>query len=110
MPAKRPERARFDATMVLDAERNTIVDYLGSHQHLATDLSLEVTDEGGLTIRSHEQRFYEGSGRFEIRGVRDEQALRPLFGYRGSFACTWPEIGLEGVPAALLPLREESRR
>lgn len=133
VPAKRPQRARFDATMVLDAQRNTIVDYLGSHQHLATDLSLEVTEEGGLTIRSHEQRFYEGpvgfrfpstftgsatlneryddaTGRFQIDVSVTNKRFGPLFGYRGSFECTWPKIGPSGVPAALLPLREEFRR
>lgn len=55
-----PRRARFDATMALNPQTHQIVDYPGSHQHLATDLSLEVTTDGGLTIRSHEQRFYEG--------------------------------------------------
>lgn len=132
VPSTRPRRARFDATMVLDHERNTIVDYLGSHQHLATDLSLEVTEAGGLTIRSHEQRFYEGpigfrfprtftgsavlneryddaTERFEIEVNVTNKRFGPLFGYRGSFECTWPEIGPSGVPAALLSLRKEAR-
>ncbi|MGC1207038.1 MAG: DUF4166 domain-containing protein [Ornithinimicrobium sp.] len=127
-----PKRVRFDATMALNPQTHQIVDYLGSHQHLATDLSLEVTTDGGLTIRSHQQRFYEGSVAFRFPSTFTESALLherfydhtqrfeiqvrvtnkrfgPLFGYTGSFVCTWPTIGPEGVPAALLPLREERR-
>ncbi len=55
-----PKRVRFDATMALNPQTHQIVDYLGSHQHRATDLSLEVTTDGGLTIRSHQQRSTRG--------------------------------------------------
>lgn len=132
-PGRRgPRRARFDASMVYDAHRGRVVDYLGSHQHLATDLSLEVGDDGSLTIRSHEQRFYEGpvafrfprtftgpavlresyddeEQRFRIRVEVVNHRFGPLFGYRGTFTCRWRPVGPEGVPAALLPLREERR-
>lgn len=37
--------ARFDATMVLVDGR--VLDYLGSHQHLAVDLDLAVDERGG---------------------------------------------------------------
>ncbi|GAB2624128.1 DUF4166 domain-containing protein [Pseudactinotalea suaedae] len=127
-------RARFDATMVYDRRRDVLVDYLGTHQHLATDLTFEVTEGGGLVIRSHEQRFYEGPlrfrfpavltgtaelhesydeavGRFRIRVEVSNPVLGPLFGYAGTFACRWPEVGPdgEGVPASVKPLREERR-
>ena len=42
-------RGRFDATMVLVAAR--VLDYLGSHQHLAVDLDLAVDERGGLVLR-----------------------------------------------------------
>ena len=125
-------RARFDATMVRDDRRDVVIDYLGTHQHLATDLDVEVGDDGGLTIRSGEQRFYEGPlafrfpqlftgsavvresyddaiGRFRIEVRVTNRRFGPLFGYRGTFECTWFDIGERGVPAALKPLREERR-
>jgi len=127
-----PRRARFDATMVHDPTRNVIVDYLGSHQHLATDLSFQAGHDGSLSIRSHEQRFYEGpvgfrfprlfTGSALLRESYDDQAGRfrievnvlnkrfgPLFGYRGTFQCSWVPIGPQGAPASLKPLREEPR-
>ena len=53
-------RRRFDAYMIYAEGRGRIVDYLGTHQHLAVDLELSVDERGGLRIRSGEQRFYEG--------------------------------------------------
>lgn len=44
---------------VYSEARGRIVDYLGSHEHLAVDMDLSV-DEGGLRLRSGAQRFYEG--------------------------------------------------
>jgi hypothetical protein len=42
-----PRRAhRFDATMLHHPKRNTIVDYLGPHQHLAVDVRLRVDESG----------------------------------------------------------------
>jgi Domain of unknown function (DUF4166) len=55
-----PRRSRrFDATMIWSEERGCIVDYLGTHQHLAVDLHASVDEEGGIRFRSGEQRFYE---------------------------------------------------
>jgi len=55
-----PARTRkFDATMIYSEKRHRIVDYLGSHQHLAIDIELGVDEHGGLRLRSGEQRFYE---------------------------------------------------
>lgn len=51
---------RFDAYMIYSEARGRIVDYLGSHQHLAVDIDLSVDEEGGLRLRSGSQRFYEG--------------------------------------------------
>ena len=51
---------RFDAYMIYSEQRGCIVDYLGTHQHLAVDVDLKVASNGGLSLRSGAQRFYEG--------------------------------------------------
>jgi Domain of unknown function (DUF4166) len=120
----------WDATMIYSAERATIVDYLGTHQHLAVDLHLTVDEQGGLLIKSGEQRFREcGIGlvvprlltgvaevrerydddldRFCIEVVVTNPVLEPLFGYRGTFTATYPEH--PRVPPWVRPLRETAR-
>lgn len=120
--------ARFDATMILAGGR--IVDYLGTHQHLAVDLDLAVDDEGALILRSGEQRFYEGpigfrfpmlfsgraslreyfderDGRFHVEMRVDNERFGFLFGYRGSFTCEW--MPAAEAPAHVVPRRHESR-
>jgi Domain of unknown function (DUF4166) len=128
-----PRRTRaFDATMILSKRRDAIVDYLGTHQHLAVDLHCWVDDEGALCIRSGEQRFYEGpvafrfplifSGVADVREWWDEVAacfrievhvanelLGPLFGYRGSFTVEEHPCPAGDVPAEVRPIREEHR-
>src|SRR5665809_9723 len=76
---------RFDATMIYSDERQRIVDYLGTHQHLAVDLHLSVDKNGGLSLRSGEQRFYEWR-----RGVRF-----PLFFSGVVNVCEWYEADEE---------------
>jgi hypothetical protein len=123
---------RFDAYMVYSEARGRIVDYLGSHEHLAVDLDLRVDERGGLRLRSGEQRLYERaigfrfpllfSGVAEVCEWYDEQAGRfridvdvrnrtwgRLFGYRGAFDVEWVRMGAEGVPAHILPMRVERR-
>ncbi|HEV2087197.1 MAG TPA: DUF4166 domain-containing protein [Cryptosporangiaceae bacterium] len=125
-------RRRFDATMVYDPERGGLVDYLGTHQHLAVDLEMSVGSGGELLLRSRGQRFYEGPLGFPfpllLSGVADlteayddERGLytidvrvthrrrRHLFGYRGEFTCEFPEVPPGGVPPTVKPLREERR-
>lgn len=121
---------RFDAYMIFSQERNKIVDYLGTHEHLAVDIDLSVDEQGGLRLRSGEQRFYERwigfrfplvfSGIADVREWYDDQQDRfridvsvtnrqwgRLFGYRGWFH----ERRLKGeeVPARVKPVREERR-
>ena len=55
---KRPRR--FDAYMIYSEQRQCIVDYLGTHQHLAVDIDLGIASNGGLCLRSGAQRFFEG--------------------------------------------------
>lgn len=123
---------RFDATMIYSEQRGRIVDYLGTHQHLAVDLDLTVDANGGLRLRSGRQRFYEGwvgfsfpmlfSGYAEVREWFDESIGRfrievqvrnrlwgRLFGYRGTFDVEWRACAAHEVPAHVKPLREERR-
>ncbi|WP_405841192.1 DUF4166 domain-containing protein [Streptomyces platensis] len=127
---RRPRR--FDATMVYSPERGCIVDYLGTHQHLATDLHFTVDDTGALVIRSGEHRFREGpvdvrvpdliGGDAVVRESYDEAAgcfriqvrvgnrrFGPLFGYEGSFDAEFVNVAERGVRAGLRPVREEVR-
>jgi hypothetical protein len=122
---------RFDAYMIFSETRGRIVDYLGTHQHLAVDLELSVDERGGLRLRSGEQRFYEGPLAFRFpllfSGVADvcewfDDALGcfrievrvsnrffgPLFGYRGRFDVEWLDA-TGGVPSSARPRRDERR-
>jgi len=123
---------RFDAYMIYSEQRGRIVDYLGSHEHLAVDIDLSVDEEGGLRLRSGAQRFYEGpvgfsfpmlfSGTADVREWYDEKAQRfrilvdvrnrmwgPLFGYRGAFDVEWQRTSGGHVPTHILPSRQERR-
>lgn len=130
---KLPGRTRrFDATMIHSDARECIVDYLGSHQHLAVDIDIRVDEQGGLRLRSGAQRFYEGpiafsfpmlfSGIAEVREWYDDasekfrirvdvrnSAWGPLFGYEGAFDCEWKACRPDQVPISVKPVREEAR-
>jgi hypothetical protein len=126
---KRPRR--FDAYMIYSEQRRCIVDYLGTHQHLAVDIDLGVTSTGGLRLRSGAQRFYEGpvgfsfptllsgvadvcewydeaAGCFRIEVVVKNRAWGPLFGYKGHFRAEWRSVA-SGIPETMLPQRTEKR-
>jgi uncharacterized protein DUF4166 len=123
---------RFDAYMIYSPQRGCIVDYLGTHQHLAVDLDLSVDERGGLKMCSGDQRLYErfvgfrfplalsgvasacewfdeASGKYCIEVNVSNRRFGPLFGYRGSFDVEWRQIDASEVPAALKPRREEKR-
>jgi hypothetical protein len=124
-------RRRFDATMIYSERRRQLVDYLGTHQHLASDLDLRVDHRGGLCMRSGAHRFREGpldvrvpemitgdalarewfdedTGRFRIDVRVVNKWFGPLFGYHGSFTVRYLDTE-SGVPASVKPLREEGR-
>lgn len=126
------KQRRFDATMIYNPESRLIVDYLGTHQHLATNLLLEVTADGSLHLQSTAQHFYEGvlgftipavltgtadlyEGYDDARGIFtiQMQVRNPIFGfmfgYRGEFTCTYPTLTDEEFPEHLKPVREEAR-
>lgn len=122
---------RFDAYMIYSEARGRIVDYLGTHQHLAVDLDLSVDPNGGLRLRSGEQRFYEGplafrfpqffsgladvcewfddaTGKYRIDVAVNNRIWGPLFGYRGAFDVEWVDAP-DGPPASVRPRRDERR-
>jgi hypothetical protein len=123
---------RFDAYMIYSEQRGCIVDYLGTHQHLAVELELNVAPNGGLRLRSGAQRFYEGLIAFSFplffSGVADvcewyddqEKCFRievsasnrkwgKLFGYSGRFQVEWKTVLPNYVPPEILPARVEGR-
>ncbi|MFG2127541.1 DUF4166 domain-containing protein [Streptomyces sp. NPDC048751] len=123
---------RFDAQMVLSPKGDRVLDYLGTHQHLASDLHFRAEPDGSLLIRSGEHRFREGvvdvrvpeligasaevresyddvAGRFRIRVRVVNRYFGPLFGYDGSFTATYTDVRRCGVRAGLRPVREEVR-
>lgn len=126
---KRP--SRFDATMVWSRDRQRIIDYLGTHQHLAVDLDMAAEPDGSLLLTTHAQRLYEGrwlgfsfpmmfSGKAVLRESWDEEqqvfrihleVRNPvfgfLFGYTGTFTCEFPPA--TDAPARLKPVRHERR-
>ncbi|MEU6364168.1 DUF4166 domain-containing protein [Streptomyces sp. NPDC046931] len=123
---------RFDAQMVLSPKGDRVLDYLGTHQHLASELHFRAEPDGSLLIRSGEHRFREGpvdvrvpellgaeaevresfdesTGRFRIRVRVVNRYLGPLFGYEGQFTVTYADVGVCGVRPGLRPVREEAR-
>lgn len=123
---------RFDAYMIHSPQRRKIVDYLGTHQHLAVDIDLSVDPNGGLRLRSGDQRFYEGligfrfplffsgiadvcesfddvTGKFRIDVIVSNAAWGKLFGYNGSFEVEWVPMSPDQIPAHARPRREERR-
>jgi uncharacterized protein DUF4166 len=124
---------RFDATMIYSSKRRRIVDYLGTHQHLAVDIEMTVAENGGLNLSSGEQRFYEGaigfkfpmlfSGKanvcewfddkeqkFKISVIVTNTTWGKLFGYEGTFEAKYiPVNSIAEIPKDVLPIREEIR-
>lgn len=127
----RPGRpGRFDATMIRGRD-GRIVDYLGTHQHLAVDLALRAEPDGSLHLTSDAQRFYAGplgfrfpmlfSGRADLHESFDDvtgeyvirlsvhnRVLGFLFGYEGRFTCEFPSVD-GSPPPHVLPVRHEAR-
>ena len=123
---------RFDATFIYSESRGGLVDYLGTHQHLAADITVTVDERGGMRLRSGATRLYEGfvavrlpsflTGFADVREWYDDDLQRfhievnvshprwgPLFGYTGWFVAEWPACPPGDVPASAKPVREESR-
>ncbi|TXK83541.1 DUF4166 domain-containing protein [Paenibacillus sp. N3.4] len=121
---------KFDATMIYSEQRQKIIDYLGTHQHLVVEIDMSVADNGGIKLRSGNQYFYEGllrfrfpmivsgyadvcewyddvEGKFRIDVQVHNKAFGPLFGYNGRFDVEY--VKGEPIPAEVKPVREEKR-
>jgi len=119
-----PRRRCFDAAMIYSEERNRIVDYLGTHHHLAVDIDLSVSDRGGVEITTGAQRLYLGGVGTPLPRALSAQATvhewyddgedcyrisvgvtNPVVGlvfeYTGSFEVEW--IDCETVPESARP-------
>jgi hypothetical protein len=126
------KKRRFDATMIYSQKRNMVIDYLGTHQHLAVDIAIEVGDNGGLVLRSGEQRFYEKkisfkfpmfmsgkaevcewydeiNGKFKIQVHVSNKWIGRLFIYEGSFDVQYITVAENDIPNHVKPVREECR-
>ncbi|MET0458981.1 MAG: DUF4166 domain-containing protein [Ilumatobacteraceae bacterium] len=122
----------FDATMIRSHQRGVIVDYLGTHQHLAIDLYCSADDDGAMCLRSGDLRFSEGpvhfrfpllfAGEATVRESYDETTDRfqidvavvnkrfgRLFGYRGTFKVVERPCTADEIPIDVMPVREERR-
>ena len=123
-------RRFFDATMIYSGSRRSIVDYLGTHQHVAADLACWVDDEGGINFASGDQRWYERGLRFRIprlltghatvREWWDDGAqhyriqvnvtnpiLGHIIGYQGSFTVEVVPVRTSAdIPPEAKPMRE----
>ncbi|MFD2115606.1 DUF4166 domain-containing protein [Paenibacillus yanchengensis] len=123
---------RFDATMIYSEERERIVDYLGNKQHLAVDLAISVEPNGGIRIRSRDQRFYEGwlqfpfprlftgiadvcewyddsEERYKISVAVNNPLIGSVFRYQGTFQTQFVNMKSSVIPLDIKPLREERR-
>jgi hypothetical protein len=129
----RHKQRRFDAAMVYSDQRDLIVDYLGTHHHIAAELRCWVDDEGGMNFASGEQRCYEGflgfrfphpfTGHARVREWWDEEielhrirvdVKNPIVGkvlsYRGTFADETVAVPCQAdIPDSMRPVREQLR-
>lgn len=119
-----PKERRFDAAMIYSEDRDRIVDYLGVDHHLAVDVDLSVSEEGGLRLRTGEQRFYryglsfdfpltlsaradvhewydDDEGRYRISVEVTNRLFGLIFEYRGGFDVEW--IDCETAPPEVRP-------
>jgi Domain of unknown function (DUF4166) len=122
----------FDATMIHSAKRGAVIDYLGTHQHLAVDIRCSVDEDGAMCIHTGDMRFYERfvgfsfpmlfAGHAAVRESWDEPSQQfkidvnvknrvfgPLFGYHGSFTVTERPCTVTEIPLDVLPVRQEWR-
>lgn len=123
---------RFDATMIFSEQRNKIIDYLGTHQHLAVEIDMKSRENGGMGLRSGAQYFYEGkinfkfpmlfSGYADVTEWYDEaidkfridvhvrnKVFGSIFGYQGTFDVEYINVTSDQIPQHVKPKREEAR-
>ena len=116
---------RFDAYMHYDADRDCVIDALGTHRTLVTELRFEATDSGGLRIETGDQwaavgdrtvpipsplraevrvdeRYDDDRDRFEIAVDISNPLVGRVFAYDGWFTVEYEscsELLPEDAPA-----------
>lgn len=127
-----PRERRFDEYIVDVPGASELVIYVGSYQHLAVTLVPEVSDRGGLVLRSGAQRlldrdisirfplffsataeihewYDESAKRFRLEGFVRNRLLGDVFCCVGSFESSLVRVPSSGVPRAVRPRREQRR-
>jgi hypothetical protein len=129
-----PKRLRrFDATMIYSQQRKKVIDYLGTQQQVAVDIDLGISENGGLTLESAEQRFFtlglklncpelvlgrasvcewfdDTIDRYRIKVEVNNSIFGKLFGYEGVFDVFEQLVHHDGgIPLHIKPLFEEGR-
>lgn len=119
-----PKERHFDVAMIYSEERDRIVDYPGTRHHLAVDIHLSVSDEGGVRVRSGDQRlyafgrgvafpmalsaradvheWYDDAETFRISVEVRNDIVGLVFEYAGSFDVEW--VDCESAPESVRPV------
>lgn len=123
---------RFDEYVVEVPGADTLIIYVGSHQHLAVAFDVRVSSKGGVEFRTGRQRlltlagrlafprflsgearvhewYDEDLGKFRIDGRVENRILGGIFGFSGSFESRIEPVPLSGVPSKIKPIREDRR-
>jgi hypothetical protein len=124
---------RFDEYMVATDIPGRMVNYLGTHQHLAVDLDFTVGPRGDMRIRSSTQRIDEGPIRFRfprlfsadadvsvayddanrcyrIDATAGNPILGNVFSYHGTFQVEWNKVTPEQIRERVMPMRLRRQR
>jgi hypothetical protein len=127
-----PQPRRFDETLIYSERRRCALVYMGTHQHLAVELSLSVDAQGALVLRTGAQRLYEWSigirfpllfsgtalvresfndsmDRFEVDVRISNPVWGEIFSYRGWFTGGMVDCPPDQIPREARPIREERR-
>ena len=122
----------FDATMIYSEKSGTIIDYLGKRQWLISPLTFEVTDDGGLLIKSDSLYFWIGAVKIKapkwlsphavihervcgktnnvlIHVSVEQPGIGMLIEYKGVLQMTFHTCLDKDIPNAAFPQRVERR-
>ncbi len=127
-----PKPRLFDEYVVEAADSPHLLIYVGSHQHLAVELFVSVSNRGGLNLRSGRQRMFTRFGsvrfplllsaeasihefyddvtrRFRIEAKVCNRLLGDVFCATGSFSNSIESVPPDGVPKRVRAIVEQSR-
>ncbi|WP_408007852.1 DUF4166 domain-containing protein [Pseudalkalibacillus sp. A8] len=122
----------FDATMVYSEKGKGILDYLGNSQASPVGIDLDVTETGGIRMKSSQQHFHLGKRRLSLPSkmvgqatVREEfdenknwflidvtvknAVFGTIFRYKGHFRMEVVPMPAEEIPAYAFPIKFDAR-